>query len=214
MRPTRPRAAFGIFIIVAVPLVLVPQARTWMLRQAGQVLVAEDPLAPADVIVLTVDARRPGVVEAIDLVEAGLSQRVAFFVDPRWRIDEARVRQGVRVDDVGAGIMYDLLAAGVVDVAPIPTAVNGTRDEGPVLARWCADHRVRSVIVVAPPDHTRRVRRMLRRSMKDVPTRVVVRAIRSAEFEPSRWWYTRGGVRTQLEESGKLLMDLLRHPFS
>ena len=110
--------------------------------------------------------------------------------------------------------MQDLLAGGVADVSPMPTAVSGTRDEGPALAQWSVEHRVKSVIVVAPPDHTRRLRRVLRRSMKDVPSRVMVRAIRSAEFDPDRWWQTQDGVRTQIRETGKLLFDLLRHPLS
>jgi hypothetical protein len=118
------------------------------------------------------------------------------------------------VDDVGAGLMHDLLAAGVPDVVPIRTAVSGTRDEGPVLAQWCADHGVRVAIVVAPPDHTRRLRRVLRRSMKDSATRVIIRPIRASEFDPNRWWETLPGIRTQIAETGKLLFDLLRHPLS
>jgi hypothetical protein len=208
------RAVFGILIIVAVLLVIIPQTRTWMLRRAGWALVVDDPLAPADAIVLTVDAGEPGVVEANRLVAAGLSQHVAFFVAPHWQVDEDLARRGVAVDQYGTRLMQALLAEGFADVAPMPTAVSGSRDEGAALAQWSVDHRINSVIVVAPPDHTRRLRRVLRRSMKDVPSRVIVRATRRAAFHPDRWWQTREGVRTQITETAKLLIDVLRHPWS
>jgi hypothetical protein len=43
------------------------------------------------------------------------------------------------------------------------------------LADWCDQHRFRSVVVVSTPDHSRRLRRVLHRSMKGHQTRVTVR---------------------------------------
>jgi hypothetical protein len=45
-------------------------------------------------------------------------------------------------------------------------------------------------------------------------TRVLVRASRYGEFDPESWWMTRDGVRTELIEMEKLLIDVLRHPLS
>jgi hypothetical protein len=53
---------------------------------------------------------------------------------------------------------------------------------------------------------------VLRRSMRGRGTRVMVRAARFSEYDPDRWWQTRSGIRIQIGETQKLLLDLLRHP--
>jgi hypothetical protein len=84
----------------------------------------------------------------------------------------------------------------VTDIERIPRAVAGTASEVAVLPGWCDQHQFRSIVVVGSPDHSRRLRRMLRRSMKNHPTRVTVRPAPYSEFDPERWWETRalGGV--------------------
>jgi hypothetical protein len=41
----------------------------------------------------------------------------------------------------------------------------------------------------------------------------MVRYTRWSPFDPDSWWQTRDGQRTQITESEKLLVDILRHPF-
>ena len=50
--------------------------------------------------------------------------------------------------------------------------------------------------------------------MKGHPTKVTVRSARYLVFDPDRWWETHGGIRTEVEELEKLLLDILRHPIS
>jgi hypothetical protein len=45
-------------------------------------------------------------------------------------------------------------------------------------------------------------------------TRVLVRYSRYSEFNPDTWWSTRDGVRTEIIEFEKLLLDVLSHPLS
>jgi hypothetical protein len=68
-------------------------------------------------------------------------------------------------------------------------------------------------VVVTTSDHTRRLRRVLRRSMDGHATRIAVRAARYSPFDPDRWWETRTGARTGIVELQKLLFDVARHPF-
>jgi uncharacterized SAM-binding protein YcdF (DUF218 family) len=83
-----------------------------------------------------------------------------------------------------------------------------------VLADWCDRHGFRSVVVVSAPDHSRRLRRVLHRSMKGHQMRVTVHPARYSVFDPDRWWETRGGIRIDVEELEKLLLDVVRHPIS
>jgi hypothetical protein len=98
-------------------------------------------------------------------------------------------------------------------VEVIPRAVAGTDDEGRVLPGWCDQRGLRSVVVVTTSDHSRRLRRVLRRSMGIRPTRVIVRSARFSPFDPDRWWQTSDTKRIGIIELQKLLLDVLLHPF-
>jgi hypothetical protein len=58
------------------------------------------------------------------------------------------------------------------------------------------------------------VRRVLERAMKGHPTEVRMRVARYSDFDPDRWWETRSGVRTEIIELQKLLLDFVLHPIS
>jgi len=67
---------------------------------------------------------------------------------------------------------------------------------------------------VSTSDHTRRLRRVLHRSMKGHAVTVMVRSARYSEFDPDRWWRNRTSVRTGIFELEKLLLDVVSHPFN
>jgi hypothetical protein len=204
-----------VIMVLAMAPVAVSALRTPILRVAGGLLVAEDPLGSADIIVVATDADGAGVLEAADLVHGGVATRVAVFADPPDPVvDREFLRRGVPYEDVGARSTRQLRALGVETIEQIPRAVVGTEDEGRVLPEWCDQHGFRSVVVVATADHTRRLRRVLRRSMGGHQTRVMVRRARYSPFDPDRWWGTREGIRTGIVELQKLLLDIARHPIS
>jgi hypothetical protein len=55
---------------------------------------------------------------------------------------------------------------------------------------------------------------MLDRVMKGHPTRVTVRPERYSSFDPDRWWKTRSGVRTEIVELQKLVLEVVLHTIS
>lgn len=186
-----------------------------LLKAAGGALVFHEALAPADVVVVSTGADGAGVLEAADLVHGGVASRVAVFADPPDPVvDREFLRRGVPYEDAAARSIRQLHALGVDRVEQIPRAVAGSEDEGSVLPEWCRREGLRAVIVVTTADHSRRVRRVLRRSMEGQPTRVIVRPARYSQFDPDAWWDTRGGLRTGIVEIQKLLFDVARHPMS
>ncbi len=174
-------------IVVFGVAVLLTMGRTRLLQAAGWALVAEQPTREADAVVVAIDAGGAGVLEAADLVP---------------------------LEDTTARLMRQLEALGVSDVERIPRAVAGTEEEAEVLPAWCERHGYRSVLLVTNPDHSRRLQRVLRRAMRGHDIQVAVRYARHSVFDPNDWWQTRGGVRTAVVESEKLLLDALRHPLS
>jgi len=192
----------------------IPAIRTPILRALGQALVADDAPAPADMIVVATGADGAGVLEAADLVHSGVSTRVAVFADPPDPIvDREFIRRGVPYEDWAARSIQQFHGLGVNMVEVIPRAVAGTDDEGRVLPGWCDQRGLRSVVVVTTSDHSRRLRRVLRRSMGVRPTRVIVRSARFSPFDPDRWWQTSDTKRIGIIELQKLLLDVLLHPF-
>jgi hypothetical protein len=53
---------------------------------------------------------------------------------------------------------------------------------------------------------------MLGRVMKGHQTLVTVRAARYSSFDPDKWWTTRDGVRIEIVELQKLLLEYVLHP--
>src|SRR4051812_19314938 len=77
-RPILVAVAFAAFAIV----VAARSLREPVLRAAGWALVVNEPVASADIIVLSLDSGGVGSLEAADLVQSGISKRVAVFMDP------------------------------------------------------------------------------------------------------------------------------------
>ena len=204
-----------VVVLAGAVIVGVPGIRGQILRGAGWALVVSDPLESADIIVLAVDSGGAGVLEAADLVHSGIALRVAVFAaSPADSVEREFSRRGIPYEDLAPRSVRLLRALGVTAIEQIPRAVVGTASEAEILPGWCDQHRFRSIVVVSSPDHSRRLRRMLRRSMKNHQTRVAVRPARYSTFDPDRWWETRRGVRTEIIELQKLLLDVIRHPIS
>jgi len=201
--------ALAVAVIAGVPTVREP-----ILRAAGWALVVKESVAPADMIVISLDSGGAGALEAADLVQSGIATRVAVFADPPSGEDLEFIRRGLPYEDGAARQIRQLGWLGVTDVVRIPRTDVGTEGEGEVLPPWCDLQQFRSIVFVATTDHSRRLRRVLDRSMKGHPTRVTVRPTRYSQFDPDRWWETRGGIRTEIVELQKLLLDIVRHPVS
>ena len=134
-------------------------------------------------------------------------------MDPPDGVDHEFIRRGLPYEDAAAREIRQLKSLGVTDVVQI-SRVDGTEGEGKVLPPWCDEHQLRSIVVVAAKDHSRRLRRVFDRVMKGHPTRVTVQPERYSSFDPDRWWETRGGIRTEIVELQKLLLDVVLHPLS
>jgi hypothetical protein len=190
----------------------IPSVWEPFLRAAGWALVANEPIGPADIIVISLDSGGAGALEAADLVQSGIAKRVAVFVDPPSGEDREFVRRGLTSEDASARQIRQLMELGVGDVVQIPRTDDGTQGGGQVLPPWCDQHQFRSVVFVAAKDHSRRSRRVLDRVMKGHPTRLTVQPEHYSSFDPDRWWETRRGIRTEIIEFQKLILDTILHP--
>jgi hypothetical protein len=214
MIASRLRSGIWLFILLALASIAVPGVRHSILRAAGSALVVNERVRSADVIIISGDADGAGVLEASDLLHGGVATRVAVFVYAPDTVEHEFTRRSIPFENKSARSVRELRALGVLSAEEIPKYITGTESEGPVLAAWCDEQRFHSVLVVATTDHSRRLRRVLHRSMKGHETRVAVCSARYSPFDPDRWWNSREGVRIEIEELEKLLLDIVRHPIS
>jgi hypothetical protein len=198
--------------LAAAATMAVPSLRERVLRAAGGALVVDEPVAPAELIVVAPDSGGAGALQAADLVHRGIATRVAVFTDPPSGEDLEFIRRGLPYEDLAARQIRQLGLLGITDIVKIPRDEAGTEGEGRVLAPWCEQQGVRSIVFVAARDHSRRIRRMLDRDMRGRATRVTVQAERYSNFDPDRWWQTRTGLRTEIIELQKLMLDVVLHP--
>ena len=216
MSSRRPRWA-AILMAVALPaaaIVAVPSVRGPVLRTAGWALVVNEPVVPADIIVVSLTSSGAGALEAADLVQSGIATRVAVFTDPPSGEDHEFIRRGLLYEDASAKQIRQLRWLGVTDILQIPRTDDGTEGETHVLPPWCDQHQFRSIVFVTARDHSRRTRRVLDRVMKGHTTRVTVQGARYSSFDPDRWWETRSGIRAEIIEFQKLVLDVVLHPMS
>jgi hypothetical protein len=87
-------------ILVMVPLaaaaiVAVRSIREPIMRAAGWALVVNETVAPADIMVVSLDSGGSGALEAADLVQSGIATRVAVFNDPPSGEDHEFIRRGL-----------------------------------------------------------------------------------------------------------------------
>jgi hypothetical protein len=211
-----PRWALILVVVAlaAATIVVISFVREPVLRAAGWALVINEPVAAADIIVVSLDSGGAGALEAADLVHSGVATRVAVFTDPPSGEDHEFIRRGLPYEDAAARQIRQLRWLGVTDVVQIRRTDVGTEAEGQALPPWCDQHRFRSVVFVAARDHSRRLRRVLDRFMKGHSTRVTVQPARYSSFDPDRWWKTRNGVRTEIIELQKLMLEVVLHPIS
>ena len=213
-RPPRSLRLAAVLALASVATLGAYLVRHPILRAAGRILVVDEGAEAADIIVVAIDGDGAGALEAADLVHRGVAPRVAIFGAPADIVGREFARRGVAYEDETALLIRQLQALGVTETERISTDVVGTENEGEVLPGWCDEHRFRSIVVVTHADHSRRLRRVLHRSMKGHPTKVVVYPSRYSTFDPDRWWTARGSTRTAIVEGEKLLLDVVRHPIS
>jgi uncharacterized SAM-binding protein YcdF (DUF218 family) len=213
-RRTRWAPILVVVVLAAATIVTVPFVREPILRAAGWALVVNEPTAPSDVIVLSLDSGGAGALEAADLVKRGIATRIAVFTDPPSGEDYEFIRRGLPYEDASARQIRQLRELGVTDIMQIPRTDDGTEGESEALPVWCDQQQVRSIVFVAARDHSRRMRLVLNRVMKGHPTRVTVQPARYSNFDPDRWWETRDGIRTEIVEFQKLALEAVLHPVS
>jgi uncharacterized SAM-binding protein YcdF (DUF218 family) len=159
-------------------------------------LTVEDPVAPVDVIVVSMAAARADAFEAAALYQAGTSRRLLL---PYWQPDPLDVelqRMGVPYLPVTELVQAILERSGVphdaIEVLTEP--IDGLNAEVAAVGAALRPRPPRSLLYLTARSHTRRARWLLGRVLPRETT-IRVRGPRRDAFDPATWWHTRGTGR-------------------
>jgi uncharacterized SAM-binding protein YcdF (DUF218 family) len=197
--------AAALVLAAAAPLLWRPA-----LRGLGAALIAEDDLAPADVVVVSSSSVAVDAFEAAALYRGGYAPRVLV---PGTAVDP--YLQDVR----SLGIPYlssSELARAVLERSGVPAAaieigseaIDGTETEAAAIAAYVARQQPRRLLVVTARSHTARTRWLLRRRLP-AETVVMVRGAGEDSYAADTWWQSRFAARETLMESVRWINTLL-----
>ena len=186
-------------LVLVTPLVLW-SFRGPILRGLGGALVAEDALAPVDVIAVSHANVRASALEAAALYREGLARRI---VVAEWKKEELKTK----LDELGVPYLasHELVVAilersGVPReaITVLPGSVDGTNPEITIYVRFANREKLRSLLYITSRSHTARAAGRLR---AEAPrTRILVHASRWDDFDVDTWWLRRGSTREVMTE--------------
>lgn len=170
--------------------------RASVLGAVGGALTVDDPIAPVDVMVVSLAAIRADALEVARLHHEGVAPRIVLC---RWRDepldDEMRRLQvpSLPPHELAAAILHRSgVPANAVEV--LDSAVDGLNTEIAAVAGYARKARPASLLYVTARSHTRRAHWLLQRLLPP-ETELRVRSPTRDPFDPTAWWHSRDGSR-------------------
>ena len=189
-----------ILVVLLVLCAILYWARHPIMRFAAESWVIDEPAAHADALLLLGD----------DNFYADRATRAAEMV--RHGVAPVVVASGRRLRP-SAGVAelleHDLIERGVPKdkIIRFPHDAENTLEEAKALARLCAEHHFRTVIVVTSNYHARRARYIFDKAFPPTIT-VSVAGAHDGDFDPDHWWEKRKSEELFLHEIVGMLMAI------
>ena len=175
--------------------------------RAGRFLIIDEPVRPADALVVLAGARVDRWLEAVDLYREGKGKNI--LLSPGY-LEPAEV--GLRARGIRYPAAADLIRDAMVQmgipaqvITAIPEGVDNTAHEALFARQIAVDRGWKSVIVVTSPYHTRRSLFAFEREFEGTGIDVQVRGSRYDDVDPDNWWRRRGDFRFVSWELQKLV---------
>jgi uncharacterized SAM-binding protein YcdF (DUF218 family) len=173
-------AGLAIFFVLMI-------AALWVFLHLGTWLVIQDPLAPADVIVVLSGHMPYRAIEAARLYGQKAAPQV-WVTQPEGPAEELAQ---MHIPFVGEDFYSQrvLMAQGVpaLSIRILPDATSNTASEIGEVSTIARQSDIHTVVIVTSAPHTRRVRAIWKRLVGDSP-RLIVRHPVDDPFNGPRWW--------------------------
>ena len=181
---------------VAVILIVLAASATFGLDAAGRALIVEDPLHPADAILVLGGETRQGdrVAHAVKLYKQGLAPLLVISGTPvGFRVHEAEIMQ--RHAEF-LGVPPDRILA-------VKHNADSTREEADVVVPLLKSRGLKEVILVTSNYHTARAKRIYTKAAGAAGPTFLASPVHEDSFDPDGWWLKRRHAKTFVYESIK-----------
>jgi len=173
-------ATLAILIVTAI-------AGAWVFLHLGTWLVIQDPLAPADVIVVLSGRMPSRAIEAARLYGQEFAPQVWITQPEGPGADLAAMNIPFVGEDFYNRRALMAMNVPALSTRILPDPILNTAEEVEEIARNARESDMRTVIIVTSAPHTRRVRAIWARLVGDSP-RLIVRHPVDDPFNAAHWW--------------------------
>jgi len=168
----------------------------------GRSLITEDPLRPADAILVLAGESREGarVTHAVDLYKRGLAPLLVLSGTPMgFRTHEADVTQR----------HAEYLGVPAARILAVKHDSDSTREEAGVLVPILRKRGAKTVILVTSNYHTGRAKRIFEKVAGPTGPRFLASPADDGLFDPDGWWTRRRDAKTFVYESIKAVWSAI-----
>jgi len=183
-----------------------------LLHGLGQLLVKEDRPEKADLIVALSGSLVDRTLTAIDLYQAGWSDKIFIFREEKPDGYDLLERRGIRLPE-GRDLACEILLSSGVPKGAILTderEVTSTYDEACVMRDFLKSHPLSKLILVTSKYHSRRAHLTFRSLLNTPKIQIFSCPTPYDEFDPQRWWKQETIRERVFFEYEKLLAYLLQ----
>ena len=182
---------FAALLVTLLVLLAAYVFRAPLLRGAASAWIVNEPLVKADVIVVLGGGVETRPFEAARLYRQGLAPKI-LVMNPKA---VPTTKLGLTPSDTELTRQI-LTGQGVPASALVifPDEVNSSYEESLALRAWAKTNAVKSAIIPTDIFHTRRVRWLYRKELKNTGIQVRVEALPVREYTARNWWRNEHGV--------------------
>ncbi len=177
-------------------------------RRAGKWLVKEDVPPHADAIVLLMGSFPERVLEAADIYNEGIADRILIVYESLgpYKMLESRGAEVVRTTQqahdaaVALGVPAD-------SITMLPGDARSTMEEAIAIREYLWDKSaIDTLILVSSPAHMRRSSMIFKTALRNLPAPVYLGCSPSSYsgFNPGRWWRRKEDIQSVLSELLKI----------
>lgn len=188
-------------LLFATAVVLAWWGRRVVLAGMGRLLVREDPLQPAEVIVVSTADLVGDTIEAGRLYLAGVSTEIVLLSAPSDPVEQEIRKLGGLGWTPAEYASWLLKQSGVPSsaVTVLPNVVDGTNAEIRELAAFAERRQPTSLVYIISRTHTARAARLLGGALP-ARTYLMVTSPRTDTFNANSWWQSREQTRALVTE--------------
>ena len=172
------------------------------LKALGAALITDDPLHPADAILVIGGESRQGdrVMHAVKLFKRGLAPLLVLSGTPLgFRTHEADVMRR----------HAEYLGVPPARILTVKHDSDSTREEAEVVMPILKRRGLKEVILVTSNYHTARAKRIFQRAAGPSGPRFIVSSVDDGQFKPEDWWKRRRYAKTFVYEALKTVWSAI-----